>query len=145
MPILLHLLKKLMNIAMNNLKNGYLQPPCPAIKRYCQYIQLNASAIEQYKYWHDSRHIWREIPDGIRKAGILSMEIYLLDDKAFMIVETPLDFDWDHAFGLLATLERQAEWEAFVSQFQLAAHGKTSAQKWQLMERIFSLHENVNQ
>jgi L-rhamnose mutarotase len=108
-------------------------------KRYCQYLKLNPETLEQYKYWHNSKNIWKEIPEGIRKAGILNMEIYLIEDKAFMIVETPLDFDWDEAFGRLATFERQAEWEDFVSQFQQSAEGKRSEEKWQRMERIFSL------
>ena len=53
---------------------------------------------------------WREIRDGIRAVGILEMEIYILDTSLFMIVETPLDFDWDEAMARLATLPRQAEW-----------------------------------
>ncbi|MDR2626641.1 MAG: L-rhamnose mutarotase [Dysgonamonadaceae bacterium] len=109
-------------------------------KRYCQYLKLNKETLDEYKYWHNSRNIWKEIPEGIRKAGILDMEIYVIDDLAFMIVETPLNFDWDEAFGRLATFERQAEWEDFVSKFQNAGEGKRSEEKWQLMERIFSLH-----
>jgi L-rhamnose mutarotase len=123
------------------LKEGYSELPVPATKRFCQFLKLNPETLEQYRYWHDSRNIWREIPEGIRKAGILNMEIYLIQDQAFMIVETPLDFDWDEAFGRLAGFERQAEWEDFVSEFQEAGAGKRSEEKWQLTERIFSLQE----
>lgn len=56
-----------------------------------------------------------------------------------MIVETPDDFEWDAAFARLATLDRQAEWEAFVGKYQQAAPGSASAEKWQLMEQIFKL------
>jgi len=128
-----------------NLKQGYSKEPAEARKRFCQFLQLNPETIEEYKFWHNSRNIWKEIPEGIRKAGILDMEIYLVKDMAFMIVETPLDFDWDAAFGRLATFERQAEWEAFVGKFQktsvetLHATILRSEEKWQLMERIFSL------
>jgi L-rhamnose mutarotase len=122
-----------------NLKHGYTKETAEARKRFCQLLQLNPATIEEYKYWHDSRHIWKEIPEGIRKVGILDMEIYLANDTAFMIVETPLDFDWDTAFGRLATLERQAEWEAFVGKFQHTQKGLRSEEKWQLMERIFAL------
>jgi L-rhamnose mutarotase len=122
-----------------NLKEGYIESSRETTKRYCQYIKLNLKTLEQYKYWHDSDNIWKEIPEGIRKAGILNMEIYVIRDHAFMIVETPPDFDWDAAFGRLATFERQAEWEDFVSKFQAGGVGKRSEEKWQLMERIFSL------
>jgi L-rhamnose mutarotase len=126
---------------MTVLKQGYPKSPSKAGKRYCQFLQLNSETLNEYKYWHDSRHIWKEIPEGIRKAGILDMEIYVLKDMAFMVVETPSDFDWDVAFGYLATLDRQAEWESFVGKFQLSKQGARSEEKWQLMERIFSLEE----
>lgn len=41
------------------------------------------------------------------------MEIYILDTRLFMIVETALDFDWDTAMERLATLPRQQEWEDY--------------------------------
>lgn len=121
-----------------NLKEGY-STLTGATKRFCQVITLNAETLEDYKYWHGSNNIWKEIPQGIRKAGILDMEIYMINNLAFMIVETPLDFEWDEAFGRLATYERQAEWEEFVSKFQVTDGGKRSEEKWQLIERIFSL------
>jgi L-rhamnose mutarotase len=128
---------------MMNLKKGYLEEQKGETKRYCQFLKLNPKTLDQYKYWHDSKNIWHEIPEGIRKAGILNMEIYVVNDLAFMIIETPTDFVWDEAFGRLATFERQAEWEEFVSKFQEAGEGKRSEEKWQLVERIFSLHESL--
>ena len=79
--------------------------------------------------------------DGIRQVGILEMELYILGTRLFMIVETPLDFDWDTAMARLATLPRQAEWEDYMAEFQLVKQGLSSAEKWQLMERMFYLYE----
>lgn len=124
-----------------NLKEGYKREPAGATKRFCQFLRLNPDTLAEYKHWHDSRHIWKEIPEGIRKAGILDMEIFLVEDMAFMVLETPLDFEWDKAFADLAAYDRQAEWEAFVSAFQQGGKGLRSEEKWQLMERIFSLKE----
>jgi len=126
-------------------KNGYVEvaggdrAQGVSTKRYCQYLTLNPDTLEDYKFWHDKANIWKEVPEGIRKAGILNMEIYLIRNYAFMIVETPLDFDWEEAFGRLATYERQAEWEDFVARFQESGGGKRSDEKWQMMERIFCL------
>ena len=112
------------------------------VKRYCQTMDLrdNAELIRKYKEAHDRDHFWDEIKQGIRSVGILEMEIYILGTRLFMIVETPLDFDWDTAMARLATLPRQAEWEAFVSQFQGCSSEATSDEKWQMMERIFYLY-----
>jgi L-rhamnose mutarotase len=132
------------SVSATNLKDGYFQPPTVATKRFCQLIELNADTLDGYKYWHDSRNIWKEIPEGIRRAGILDMEIYVRGNIGIMILTTPVEFDWDGAFGALATFERQAEWEDFVSRFQAAGSGR-SDEKWQLCERIFSLAEVLEQ
>ena len=121
---------------MENLRSGYIRESYPAqTKRYCQFLKLklDGNKVEQYRYWHESQNIWPEIPEGIRKAGILDMEIYLIGNIEVMIVETPLDFDWDEAFGRLAAYDRQAEWEEFMSQFQDVENSGTSDEKLSLI------------
>lgn len=117
----------------------YHQP----VKRYCRTLDLrdDAALIAEYRRRHSQTEIWPEVMAGIREVGILEMEIYILDTRLFMIVETALDFDWDTAMDRLSTLPRQQEWEDYMSIFQLAAPGATSAQKWQPMERMFHLYE----
>lgn len=114
-----------------------------ATKRYCQTMNLkqDSKLIEEYKNRHKKENIWKEIVEGIKSVGILEMEIYLIDNKLFMIVETPEDFNWDIAMAKLATLPRQQEWEDYMAIFQDTAQGISSAEKWQLMERIFNLYE----
>ena len=128
---------------MENPKNGYpVQEYHGPVKRYCQTLDLrdNPELIAEYRRRHSQEHIWKEVPEGIRQVGILEMEIYLLGTRLFMIVETPMDFDWDTAMARLGTLPRQAEWEDYMAEFQLGKAGMSSAEKWQLMERIFHLY-----
>lgn len=112
------------------------------VKRYCQTLDLkdDPKLIAEYRKRHSRAEAWPEILAGIRSVGILEMEIYILDTRLFMILETPLDFDWDTAMAKLATLPRQSEWEEYMSIFQVAAPGATSAEKWKLMERMFHLY-----
>lgn len=113
------------------------------VKRYCQTMDLkdNPELIAEYVKRHSEAEAWPEIRAGIREVGILEMEIYILGTRLFMIVETPLDFDWETAMARLATLPRQAEWEAYMSIFQQADATATSAEKWQLMDRMFYLYK----
>lgn len=123
-------------------KSGYVQQNfAQPTKRYCQKLELHndAQLIAKYVKAHSAEESWPEISAGIRSVGILEMEIYIAGNMLFMIVETVADFEWDSAFGRLATLDRQAEWEAYVSQFQMSASNATSAEKWTLMDRIFKL------
>lgn len=113
------------------------------VKRFCQTLDLknNPELIAEYRRRHSEGEAWSEIIEGIRQVGILEMEIYLVGTRLFMIVETPLDFDWDSAMARLATLPRQQEWEDYMSQFQAAEKGASSDEKWRMMERIFHLYE----
>lgn len=129
---------------MNTPQNGYpVQQYTGPVKRYCQTLDLrdNPELIAEYRKRHSKEHAWKEIIAGIREVGILEMEIYILGTRLFMIVETPLDFDWDSAMARLSTLPRQAEWEDYMAEFQLVKEGLSSAEKWQLMERMFHLYE----
>lgn len=123
---------------------GYIQKQHTGnIKRFVQTLTLNSDeeARREYIKWHSPEHNWKEIRNGIREVGIIEMEIYILGNTLVMIVDTPEDFDWEQAMARLAALPRQAEWEAFVSQFQGCNANATSDEKWQMMQRIFFLYD----
>lgn len=111
------------------------------VRRYCRMLRLRPGMADEYRLRHSREKIWPEIVEGIRSVGILEMEIYLLGDTAFMILETPADLDLDAAMARLATLPRQQEWEDYMSVFQQAEPGATSAEKWQPMERVFHIYD----
>lgn len=107
------------------------------MKRYCQTLTLvdNPEMIEKYVEAH--KHVWPEIIEGQRQVGILDMQIYRHGRSLFMIMDTVDDFDFARDMARLATLPKQAEWEAYVSQFQGCSSDARSDEKWQRMERIF--------
>ena len=144
---------------METPKTGYqVQSYNVPVKRYCQTLDLRDSPelIAEYRKRHSETEAWPEILAGIREVGILEMEIYILGTRLFMIVETPLDFDWDTAMERLNTLPRQQEWEEYMAWpcfppaaagrgrcrhiFQQADPGMSSAEKWKPMERMFHLY-----
>lgn len=109
------------------------------MKRYCQTLELknDKSLIEQYVKAH--QNVWQKVKDGQKEVGILDMQIYIYDNRLFMIVDTIDDFDWERDMERLSNLPRQKEWEAYVSQFQGCSPDATSKDKWQLMNKIFQL------
>ena len=109
------------------------------MKRFCQTLELRDDPELIEKYVEAHAHVWPEIMEGQREVGILDMQIYRLGTRLFMIVETKDDFDWDRDMGRLATLPRQAEWEAYVARFQGCDPDAPSTEKWRRMERIFKL------
>ena len=124
--------------------DGYIQSPREGrVKRYVQTLDLNddPEMIREYRKWHSEEFHWKEICEGIKAVGILEMEIYILGTRLVMIVDAPEDFDWTAAMNRLATLPRQAEWEAFVAKLQGCRADARSDEKWQMMERMFRLYD----
>ena len=122
---------------------GYVQKISGGrVKRYVQFLEISddPELVAQYRKWHSEEYNWKEVREGIREVGILEMEIYILGSRLVMILDAPADFRWDEAMARLATLPRQAEWEAFVSKFQGCPAEARSDEKWQPMERMFRLY-----
>ena len=112
-------------------------------KRYCKTMMLkdDQQLIKEYKKVHAKGNAWPEISQGMKEVGIIDMEIYLFNNRLFMIMDTTADFDHNKAMAELAGKPRQAEWEAFVSRFQVSSEKATANDKWQLMERIYELDQ----
>ncbi|MBN2164806.1 MAG: L-rhamnose mutarotase [Marinilabiliaceae bacterium] len=110
-------------------------------KRYCKALTLknDAQLIEAYKKVHAPGAVWPEITQGMKDVGIVDMEIYILGNQMFMIMDTVPGFDHDLAMAKLAQMPRQSEWEAYVSQFQNTSKDASADEKWQLMERIYKM------
>ena len=96
--------------------------------------------IGQYVEAH--AHVWPEVQAGMREVGILDMQIFRLGTRLFMIMDTVDDFDFVKDNERLASLPRQAEWEAYVAQFQGCDPDAPSADKWHLMEKIFEMDKS---
>lgn len=113
------------------------------VKRFCRTMELknDTALITDYIKRHSKEEAWPEIRAGIRSVGILEMEIYIHDNRLFMIVETPIDFDWDTSMAKLAKLPRQQEWEEYMAVFQQCKEGETAEEKWKMMKRIFHLYD----
>jgi len=112
-------------------------------KRYCRTMDLKNDPvlIAEYIRRHSKENASPEIREEIRSVGILEMEIYIWDNRLFMIVETPVDLDWDTAMNKLSILPSQQEWEDLMSVFQQCNEGDAASEKWNMMERMFHLYE----
>ena len=114
-----------------------------AFKRYCKCLELenDPALIEEYKKLHAMGASWPEITTGMKEVGIIDMEIYISGTTLFMIMDTKADFDHEQAMTKLATLPRQAEWEALVSRYQKTSSDASAREKWRLVERIYKMDQ----
>lgn len=124
----------------HNSKEGYLVEALPyPSKRICLTLDLkdDPELIAEYKEYHSGEKYWKEIGEGIKKAGIPVMDIYVVDNRMFMICEIPIEQDFDEAWNLMGTFERQEDWGKLMSKFQQAIHGHKL--EWVKMEKVYEI------
>jgi L-rhamnose mutarotase len=92
---------------------------------------------------HGINKAWPEITQGMKKVGIIDMEIYIHGNNLFMIMDTVADFDHEKAMTKFASKPRQKEWESYVSRFQNTSIDTTAGSKWTLMERIYEMDQKT--
>jgi L-rhamnose mutarotase len=108
-------------------------------KRYCLALDLkdDTKLIEQYKDHH--QHVWPEITQSIRDAGIEDMEIYQLGTRLFMVLQVGEDFSFEAKSRADRRNPKVQEWENLMWKFQQPLPQARAGEKWIQMERIFKL------
>jgi L-rhamnose mutarotase len=109
--------------------------------RYCLALDLkhDAALIAEYEEFH--RNVWPGIKDSISSSGILDMQIWRLEDRLFMIMETSADFSFERKAAMDASNPEVQKWEALMWKFQSAVPGGKPGEKWRMMDLIFSLNQ----
>ncbi len=109
------------------------------MKRYCLTLDLvdDPRSIAEYKRHHE--HVWPEITASIRDSGIADMEIYLLGNRLFMIMEVNDDFSFEKKARADNSNSKVQEWEQLMGKLQRRVPQARPEEKWALMERIFKL------
>ena len=108
-------------------------------RRYCLALDLqpDPKLIAEYEAWH--REVWPEIKQSILQSGITGMEIYRLENRLFMIMETDQSFSFEKKSAMDAANPAVHRWEELMWKYQLAIPGGKPGEKWRLMNKIFSL------
>jgi len=111
--------------------------------RYCLALDLqkDRASIAEYEAWH--REIWPEIRASILDSGITDMEIWRLEDRLFMIMETGPGFTFEKKAARDAANPAVQRWEELMWKYQVAVPGGRPGEKWRLMDRIFSLTKKI--
>jgi len=107
--------------------------------RYCLALDLqpHPGLIAEYEKWH--REVWPEIKQSILSSGITEMEIWRLEDRLFMIMETAEGFSFAAKAAMDAADPVVQKWEELMWKYQVAVPGGRPGEKWRLMTKIFGL------
>jgi L-rhamnose mutarotase len=122
---------------MDDMTRASLQRSCFALD-----LKDDAATIERYKHWHRPGGPPSEVTRSLRDAGIVALDIYLIGNRLFMIMDS------DPATPSSAKSTDDSDnphvqaWEALMSELQQDLpfpKKESSAGKWQLLEHIYSL------
>ncbi len=110
-------------------------------KRHCLGLDLHddSRVIEEYVRYHAD--VWPEVKQSLRDSGILDMEIYLIGNRLFMIIEAEDSFSFERKNAMDAANPKVQEWEALMGAFQKTLPQSTPDQKWVEGKRVFKLAE----
>ena len=110
------------------------------MKRYCFTLDLKNDLIliAEYEKYHEA--IWPEIRESIVSSGIEQLEIYRVETRLFMIMETKPDFSFERKNEMDAANEKVQQWEQLMWKYQQALPTAAKGEKWMMMKRIFTLN-----
>lgn len=111
--------------------------------RYCLALDLkdDPALIEEYKTYHAAGAVWPEIVNSIKDSGIVDMQIYLLGNRLFMIMDVNDEFTFDAKAKADQNNPKVQQWESLMDTFQQTLPWAKNNEKWVLMESIFDLRE----
>ncbi|QDO94293.1 L-rhamnose mutarotase [Formosa sediminum] len=109
------------------------------MKRYCFALDLKNEPhlIESYKLYH--KNVWPEILESIKESGVESAEIYLVQNRLFMILDTNESFTLERKAEMDSKNEIVQKWENLMRQYQQPLPKVNTNQKWMLMDCIFKI------
>lgn len=109
------------------------------MKKFCLALDLidDPELIAEYEKYHQT--VWPEVKQSILDSGITNMEIYRVQNRLFMIVEADENFSFEAKNEADKNNLKVQEWEELMWKFQKQLPNSKPGEKWQLMDKIFSL------
>lgn len=109
------------------------------MQRFCLTLAMypDAALIAEYKERH--RRVWPEVLQSLRDAGVVDMQIYLLDHRLIMMMETTDDFTLARKGEMDRANPTVMQWEREMAKFQQADPDTDASGRWQPLECVFDL------
>jgi L-rhamnose mutarotase len=109
--------------------------------RHCFALDLkdDPKLIAEYKNYHTLQGVWPEILASIKDSGIEALDIYLVGNRLFMVMDVNDCFSFDAKQQSDLNNPKVVKWEELMWQFQQQLPWAKGDEKWLLMDNIFTL------
>ena len=108
--------------------------------RYCLALDLKNDDALISAYLDHHQNVWPEIQLSLKSSGITALDIYRVENRLFMIVETNEAFSWEKKELAEQNNPKVQEWEDLRGTFQQALPNSKQGEKWRMMEKIYTLN-----
>jgi L-rhamnose mutarotase len=114
------------------------------LRRECFAVDLkdHPACIESYKQWHRPGEPPREVTESLRTAGIAELDIYLIGNRLFMVIDFTPEYSEPAKAAADASNAHVKAWNSLMNELQQElpfAAGDRASGKWRPMEHIYSL------
>lgn len=113
------------------------------LQRFCQILHLRPDPALTAEYTERHKQVWPEVLESLRAAGVLDMEIYLRGTLLVTIMDTTDNFTFDRKAEMDRNHAIVMRWEREIARFQVAHPSVDAICKWQRMECVFNLKEQL--
>ncbi len=110
--------------------------------RYCFALDLKdePALIKEYIKYHSPDAVWPEVLESIKISGVEKLDIYLIGNRLFMIMNVNDSFSFEAKAQADINNEKVVAWEELMWTFQQRLPWAKGDEKWLLMENVFSLN-----
>ena len=108
--------------------------------RYCLALDLKNDEALISAYLKNHQNVWPEIELSLKSSGITALDIYRVENRLFMIVETNEAFSWEKKEQADQNNPKVQQWEELMWTFQQALPNSKEGEKWRMMEKIYTLN-----
>jgi L-rhamnose mutarotase len=105
-------------------------------------LKQDLEGIKAYEKYH--QEVWPEILESLWQSGILSCEIFRVENRLFMVLVTQVDFSFNQKASLDANNPKVQEWENLMWQYQQVIPNSKPGEKWRLLEPICHLQKPLS-
>ncbi len=98
-------------------------------------LKNDPELIAEYEQHH--REVWPEILEQMKQSRIQKCEIYRVQNRLMMVLETDDHFSFEAKAIADNQNPRVQEWEALMWKYQQALPNSLPGEKWKLMDCIF--------
>ncbi len=98
--------------------------------------------IEKYIKYHSADHVWPQVNEAAKKAGFISIRIYLRDTRLVMILTYPDGRNIEDMNSRYINFHSKLiEWQRLMSAMLIAPTDNANDAPWNEMQRIYNWHE----